>query len=277
MRLSCLMYGALLIFSLRVMAEDAPTVIMNTYDSGATPIFIANSAMYSSSGALSAVVPPDWRQQQQQLATIMSRGGVGHFSSQSTPTHHTNSSALAEPCGGAMITESSHESLVSRDSRYTSIANAVAIIAGTVRSITPGFFYGYPGSLVELGELDKIKLEAPYARVRDTLYIRLPYAHFISGGVEYCRETGANAYIPALGDKLLIFAYDPPSDVSGTFTYTTSSDVIAQSQSTSGIRIPPMLSYFAAPDATIDSIVAGIRNDFRHTTFPHPEHRRGAQ
>lgn len=275
MRFFRLIYGALVIFSFGVMAEDAPTVIMNTYNSGATPIFIAGSSMYSANGELSAVVPQDWRAQQQQLATMMARCGSAH--NQSMSTAHTSSSALTEPCGGAMIAESSRESLVSRDSRQASIANAVAIVAGTVKSITPGFFYGYPGSLIELRELDKIKLEAPFARVRDTLFIRLPYAHFISGGVEYCRETGANAYIPALGDQLLIFAYDPPSDVSGTFVYTTSSDVIAQSGGTTGTRIPTLLSFFAAPDATIASIVAGIRIDLRRTTSTHPEHNGGAQ
>src|SRR5258706_1127484 len=147
MRLSCLIYGASLIFSLGAMAEDAPTVIMNTYNSGATPIFIAGSSMYSSTGELSAVVPPDWRAQQQQLVTIMSRGGISAHN-QSMSTAHSSSSALTEPCGGAMIAESSRESLVSRDSRQASIANAVAIVAGTVKSITPGFFYCYPCSLV---------------------------------------------------------------------------------------------------------------------------------
>jgi hypothetical protein len=81
-----------------------------------------------------------------------------------------------------MLAESSLEPLADTSTRQKVIVNAHAIVAGTIRSVTPGFFFGEPGSLIELDNLDKIKADALYDGLRESLYLRLPYAQFVIGG-----------------------------------------------------------------------------------------------
>jgi hypothetical protein len=154
--------------------------------------------------------------------------------------------------------ETNLEEPVSRSTPDESVLNARAIVAGTIKSITSGFFYGTPGSLIELGDLEKIKVDSSYAHLSDTLYLRLPYAHFESGGVEFCRESRAGSYVPASGDRLLLFAYTAPIDVSGLLVYSTSNDVIATS-SANGFHIPRMLAFFGDHATTLPGIESKVR------------------
>jgi len=237
-------------------------------DGTARPIFIAASAMVTADGTPSAIVPEDWRLQQQRHAAMISRLAMQRPAEASA----LGMSTAALPCRGVMMYESSLEPLVDRASLHDAVANARAIVAGTIKSITPGFFYGFPGSLIELDHLDRIKLDASYSAVRETIYIRLPYAHFESGGAEYCRESGPGFYVPRAGDRLLVFTYDRPLDPDGTLIYSTSSDVIVQSTVESEIRVPKSLSFFDSPNATISSIATSIHATLsggRHIVNPH--------
>jgi hypothetical protein len=178
-------------------------------------------------------------------------------------------------CRNGMMLETSLEPLVDRHNLHDSIANARVIVTGTIKSVTPGFFYGDPASLIELSDLDKIKLDASYSSVRDSIYLRLPYAQFVSGETEYCRESGPGSYVPHAGDRLLVFAYDKPLDVDGTLIYSTSGDVIAQSSDESAARVPKSLSFFDTPNATISSIVVTIHATLSgNRRVPEPHERR---
>ncbi|HXH40237.1 MAG TPA: hypothetical protein VNN08_16530 [Thermoanaerobaculia bacterium] len=214
--------------------------------------------MVAADGTTAAVVPEDWRPSMQRLAEVISehRGQVSAFSQFS-----------AAPCQGGMLAESSLDPLVDTSTRQKVIVNAHAIVAGTIRSVTPGFFYGTPASLIELDNLDKIKADTLYNDLRESLYIRLPYAQFVTGGIEYCRESGPGAYVPRVGDRLLVFAFGAPMDVAGTFVYTTSSEVIAQ-PSDGAIRIPRSLSFFDDPEATIAMLTNSIRAELSHRARP---------
>src|SRR5216684_566879 len=218
MRVGFVGYCVALLFSVTLFAAPPPSVILSRYDAH-PPVFISASAMVAADGTTAAVVPEDWRPSMQRLAEVLSehRGQVSAFSQFS-----------AAPCQGGMLAESSVEVLVDTSTRHNAVVNAHAIVAGTIRSVTPGFFSGLPGSLIELDSLDKIKADSLYNDLRERLYIRLPYAQFVTGGIEYCRESGPGAYLPRVGDRLLVFAYRAPGDTAGTFVYTTSSDVIAQ-------------------------------------------------
>lgn len=235
-------------FSVTVSAAEPPAVILS--GTGNHPLFIAASAMVAADGTTASVVPEDWRVQREQLAQVL-------------PKHIADVSAFgtisAVPCHGAMLLETPLEPLLDRTTRRNAIMNAHAIVAGRIRSVTPGFFFGTPGSLIELDSLDKITVDAAYSRVRDRLYIRLPFAKFVSGGTEYCRESGPGAYVPKVGDRLLVFAYDYPMDAAGTLVYSTSNDVISQ-PSGGAIRVPKSLSFFENTQATIASVVASIRS-----------------
>jgi hypothetical protein len=212
--------------------------------------------MIAADGTTSAVVPDDWRPGLQLLAEL--------FSSQRGQTFNPGLRS-AEPCQGAMLAETSPELWVDASARQKMIASAHAIVAGTIRSVTPGFFQSAsPGSLIELDHLAKIKADAFYDRLGDTLFLRLPYAQFVTGGIEYCRESGPGKYAPKVGDRLLVFAYFTPWDADGRFVYTTSSEVIAQPAG-GAIRIPPFLSVFDEPSATIETVTTSIRSELART------------
>ncbi len=267
MRVGFVGYCVALLFSVTLFAAPPPSVILSRYDAH-PPVFISASAMVAADGTTAAVVPEDWRPSMQRLAEVLSehRGQVSAFSVSS-----------AAPCQGGMLSGESPQELVDASTRHSAIVNAKAIVAGTIRSVTPGFFQsGSPGSLIELDNLDKIKASMLYNELRESLYIRLPYAQFVTGGVEYCRESGSGKYIPKVGDRLLVFAYGAPVDTAGTFVYTTSDDVIAQ-PGDGAIRIPKSLSFFDNPRATIETITTVIRSEISHQDRPVVGHDGRAQ
>jgi hypothetical protein len=234
-----------------VTAATPPTVILS--GSAGTPIFVAASTMFLPNGVESNIAPEDWRVRERQnalVAKLRARDEASAFSmARATP---------ALPCHGVIMDETTLEESVSRYTPGDSVLNARAIVSGTIKSVTSGFFYGTPGSLIELGDLHKIKADSSYARVSDTLYLRLPYAHFESGGVEFCRESTPGSYVPATGDRLLLFAYTAPVDVSGSLVYSTSNDVIATS-SANGLHIPKMLAFFGDRATTLAGIESKVR------------------
>jgi hypothetical protein len=266
MRSVIVTYGLALLFSVALFAAPPPSVILSRYDAH-PPVFISASAMVAADGTTAAVVPEDWRPSMQRLAEVLSkhRGQVSAFSLSS-----------GAPCQGGMLAEESPQQLADASTLHSAIVNAKAIVAGTIRSVTPGFFSGSPGSLIELDNLDKIKTSALYNELRESLYLRLPYAQFVTGGIEYCRESGSGKYIPKVGDRLLVFAYGAPGDTAGTFVYATSDDVIAQ-PGDGVIRIPKSLSFFDNPAATIATVTTVIRSELSHRDRPVVGHDGRAQ
>jgi hypothetical protein len=266
MRVGFVRYGIALLFSVTLSAAPPPSVILSRYDAH-PPIFISASAMVAADGTTAAVVPEDWRPELQRTAEVFSehRGQVSAFGMSS-----------AAPCQGGMLAESPLEPVVDTTTQRNVIVNAHAIVAGTIRSVTPGFFFGKPGSLIELDNLDKIKADALYNGLRASLYLRLPYAQFVAGGIEYCRESGPGAYTPKVGDRLLVFAYGAPMDAAGTFVYSTSSDVIAQ-PSDGAVRIPKSLAFFDNQAATIATVTTSIRSELSHRDRPEVGHDGKAQ
>jgi hypothetical protein len=235
-----------------VTAATPPTVILS--GSAGTPIFVAASAMFLPNGVESGIAPEEWRVRERQNAAV----------AKLRSRDEARASSMADvtpalPCHGVIMDETTLEESVSRETPDASVLNARAIVAGTIKSVTSGFFYGTPGSLIELGDLDKIKTDSSYGRVSDTLYLRLPYAHFDSGGVEFCRESTRGSYVPAIGDRLLLFAYTAPVDASGSLVYSTSNDVIAMS-SANELHVPKALAFFADRAARLPGIESKVRS-----------------
>lgn len=217
--------------------------------------------MVGADGATAAIVPADWRPELQRLTALFSehRGQVSSLSASSST-----------PCASGGLVEATNELMVDTSTRHNAVTNAQAIFTGTIRSITPGFFERTPGSLIELGAVEKVKADARFSDVGDHLYVRLPHAQFTVAGVEYCQESRP-AYIPTVGDRLVVFAFRGPGDESGTFLYTTASDVIAQSAD-GAIRIPKALAAFEGSDVTLATIVSFIRSDINGPRAPRGGH-----
>ncbi|MEA2415044.1 MAG: hypothetical protein QOI58_1701 [Thermoanaerobaculia bacterium] len=266
MQLTVLKCSAVLLFSVTLFAAPPPSVILSS-DGAHHPIFISASAMVAADGTTAAIVPEDWRPGVQHLGEVLS-AHRRQVSASSLPS--------TAPCHGGMLTDEPIEQYVDVSTPHNRVANAHAIVAGTIRSVTPGFFQGSPGSLIELDNLDKIKLDALYKNLGEMLYLRLPYAQFVMNGVEYCRLSGPGEYIPTAGDRLLVFAYRAPADTAGTFLYAGSREMIAQPGSGT-IRIPEVFSFFDDKAATIETVTTAIRSLLSHRDLPVVGHDGRAQ
>jgi len=223
--------------------------------------------MVAADGTTAAVVPEDWRPGLQHLGEVLS-GHQRQVSAFGIPS--------TAPCHGGMLTDEPLEQFVDISTPHNRVVNAHAIVAGTIRSVTPGFFWGSPGSLIELDNLDKIKLDVLFTHLGEILYLRLPYAQFVMNGVEYCRTSGPTEYKPTVGDRLLVFAYRAPSDAAGTFLYAGSREVIAQ-PSGGSILIPKDFSFLDDKAATIATVTTAIRSELSHGELPVVGHDGKAQ
>jgi hypothetical protein len=223
--------------------------------------------MVAADGTMAAVVPEDWRPGLQRLAKVFS-GDRRQVSSFSLPS--------SAPCHGGILSDEPLEQYVDISTPHNRVVNAHAIVAGTIRSVTPGFFWGSPGSLIELDNLDKIKLDALYQNLGERLYLGLPYAQFVMNGVEYCQASGPGAYKPAVGDRLLVFAYRAPADTAGTFLYAGSREIIAQPGGGT-ILIPKDFSFFDDKATTIETVTTAIRSELSHRELPVVGHEGRAQ
>jgi hypothetical protein len=266
MRFAFVRYGIALLFSATLFAAPPPSVILSSYGAH-RPIFVSASAMVAADGTTAAVVPEDWRPGLQHLAEVFS-AHRRQVSASSLPS--------TAPCQGGMLTDEPLEQFMDVSTPHNRVVNARAIVAGTIRSVTPGFFWGMPGSLIELDNLDKIKLDALYKNLGGNLYLRLPYAQFVVNGIEYCREPGPGGYIPTVGDRLLVFAYRPPADAAGTFLYAGSREVIAQPGGGT-ILIPKEFSFLDDKAATIENVTTIIRSELSHRERPVVGHDGRAQ
>jgi hypothetical protein len=250
------LFGAALFFPLCLLASDPPSVLWSRFDYPPSPLFIAATAVLNADGSPSAIVPKDWRIGQQHFRSWASRPNSQTLRLDS-PLGVWDSATLCQH--GWLSVDDDPEEFVSRGNVHDAIANACAIVSGTIKRVTPGFFRGFPGSLVELDHLDKIKIGTSYSALHDILYLRSPYARFAIGDIEYCRDLGPGSYVPRVGDHLLVFVYSLSSDVDGRLLYLSADDVIAQSSMEPDLRIPKSLAFFGATGSTIGSITASIR------------------
>jgi hypothetical protein len=249
------LFGAALLFPLHLLAADPPSVLWSRFDYPPHPLFIAATAVLNADGSPSAIVPEDWRIGQQHFRSLAPRPNSQALRLDS-PLGVWDSVTL---CQIGSI-EEENEEMVSKGNAHDAITNARTIVSGTIKRVTSGFFNGgSPGSLVELDHLDRIKIGTSCSVLHDVVYLRLPYARFAIGDIEYCRATGPGAYVPRIGDELLVFAYNPPWDVDGKLLYLSADDVIAQSSMEPDLRIPKSLAFFGGTGSTIGSITASIR------------------
>jgi len=150
--------------------------------------------------------------------------------------------------------------MVIRDTIGTTIDHATAIFVGTIAEITPGLFYGHPASMLRLNEVVVLKAGGEYKNVTDTLFARYSFARFSAGGMQYC--AGAESPEPAVGYRVMIFAFGPPLDEAGLFVYSSRNDVLLQG--VNGLEYPPLLEDFGKSGARdLDEVAAFIRRYLR--------------
>lgn len=208
------------------------------------PIFIPASEAFTPSGDFADIVPEHWRD---------------YYAPRNLST--TGSGLCTDSYWG----EQDIETLVPRDTRQATLENAKAIFVGTVAAVIPGLTNSGPVSILQLDRLRVLKRSAAYANVRTTLYVRYPYAAFATASREFCRKTSPEAVAPAVGDRIIVFAYEDPIDDSRLLINTLDRDLIAQLHQEQ-LQIPEWLSFFKS-DGDFDGIVGAIARELPGT--PH--------
>ena len=155
------------------------------------------------------------------------------------------------------------------DSLRDLAANALAIYRGRVERVIPGFFYGEPGSLLEVKVEHTIKDSQLY-RPRPYLYVYYPFLYASVGDRVLCRASRQFPLRPASGDEVLVFAYDPPHDVAGTVLAPTESEIFIQPQGEPlkvphGVRRDPSLTALSS----LTELQAAVASELRDSDQPH--------
>jgi hypothetical protein len=105
------------------------------------------------------------------------------------------------------------------------LEHADAVYRGRVVSTTPGFQSTTPETLLSVVIIDRIRRAQGFP-AEGFVTILYPAADFTIGGTRFCNAGQNSPFIPAVGDEVLIFAYDKPADQSGTFLLTLPDQLI---------------------------------------------------
>jgi len=105
------------------------------------------------------------------------------------------------------------------------VEHAEAVYRGRVVASTPGFVFTAPETLLSVRIIDRIRRSEgfPTAGLITILY---PAADFTIGDTRFCNAGPNSPFLPAVGDEVLVFAYDKPTDQSKTFLLTPSEQLI---------------------------------------------------
>ncbi len=91
------------------------------------------------------------------------------------------------------------------------VNRAPVVYLGTVIATHPGFFWGHPGSLVEV-EISKEINTNPYLRPPLDIYFYTFYGNFSAGQYDFRNSHPLAPYLPQAGDLALVFIEGPPFD-----------------------------------------------------------------
>jgi hypothetical protein len=119
--------------------------------------------------------------------------------------------ASSTPCAIAMVNSSMGSARRLSEEALT----AGAIYRGTVSTLTPGFEFYVPVSVVGIEITKTIRVEAGFPG-KGRILVMHPYADFTIGGTRFCNAASANS-APHIGDEVLLFADVAPIDTSRTF------------------------------------------------------------
>jgi hypothetical protein len=103
--------------------------------------------------------------------------------------------------------------------------HAEAVYRGRVIATTPGFQFTTPQTLLSVLIINRIRRAQGFPTA-GFLKILYPAADFTIGDIRFCNAGPNSPFVPAVGDEVLIFAYDRPTDQSKTFLLTLPQQLI---------------------------------------------------
>lgn len=102
---------------------------------------------------------------------------------------------------------------------------ALAIYSGKIEGISQGFFSGLPSSLLRVKVTKAFRSSDLVAS--DEVLLPYPFARFKIGSSTFCGGFHG-MFEPEVGDRVLVFIYDPPVNVAQTLVYPRSPELFFQ-------------------------------------------------
>jgi hypothetical protein len=102
---------------------------------------------------------------------------------------------------------------------------ALAIYSGRIEGISQGFFSGLPSSLLRVKVTKAFRSSDLVAR--DEVLVYYPLARFTIGSSTFCGGFHG-MFEPAVGNRVLVFVYDPPTNAAQTLVYPRSPELFFQ-------------------------------------------------
>jgi hypothetical protein len=145
--------------------------------------------------------------------------------------------------------------------------HAIGAYSGRVVNVTQGFFDGLPSSLLQVQVENRLR--AANSVHQDELWVVYPYARFQVGDVKFCTGV-ASMDRPEIGDRILVFLYNPPLDAGRKLVVPEPQEIIFQ-KSQGGLRLPRELEGDAelGTARTLSQIERSLAAEFR----PQPDRR----
>ncbi|MFL6236876.1 MAG: hypothetical protein ACJ76N_27340 [Thermoanaerobaculia bacterium] len=114
---------------------------------------------------------------------------------------------------------------------------ALAIYSGRIEGISQGFFSGLPSSLLQVKVTKAFRSSDLVAR--EEVLIPYPFARFKIGSSTFCGGP-ESMFQPAVGDRVLVFIYDPGRNADQTLVHPRSPELFFQS-SAGRLIVPKLL------------------------------------
>jgi hypothetical protein len=114
---------------------------------------------------------------------------------------------------------------------------ALAIYDGRIEGISQGFFSGLPSSLLQVKVTKALRSSDLVAS--DEVLIPYPFAHFKIGSSIFCGGF-YGMFEPSVGDRVLVFIYDPPTNAAQTLVYPRSPELFFET-SAGHLIVPKLL------------------------------------
>ncbi|HEY2093058.1 MAG TPA: hypothetical protein VGJ81_14320 [Thermoanaerobaculia bacterium] len=99
------------------------------------------------------------------------------------------------------------------------MTRAPAVYAAEITSMKQGFEGAMPTTLIAAMIRTVVRSGAGFPH-SGTVYVLDPQADFRLAGRRFCNAGVHPAYTPQIGDQVMIFSYDPPNDMTGSFLLT---------------------------------------------------------
>ncbi len=131
-----------------------------------------------------------------------------------------------------------------------SLATARGVVRGRVVAVTPGFFGGDVGSLVDLEVEETLKASSEIAGGKH-LRLYYPVTSFRAGSFSFCKADPAYPALPGIGDDVLVIHRRPPLDEERKILLPEPDGIFVQ-KANGKVEVPQALRKDASMAGTLD-------------------------